>query len=343
MGHDLLVIAPQGGAREFEGVPVLGIPTVSVRMIYGGKPWGMPLPRVVRYLDHFRPDVIHALNPFVLGWAAVMGAARRNYPLVASYHTNIAQYADFYHLGLTKPLIWKVVRFLHSRAQVNLVTSEQVQRDLAAHHIANVYIWRRGVDREVFHPRYRSQAMRERLTDGHGDRRIAIFVGRIALEKNLDRLLPMFQRIPNLHLAMVGDGPARALTEQQFRHTPTTFLGPLLGQDLSAAYASADFFVFPSTHDTLGLVLLEAMASGLPIVAADTPVAHELLDGSGAGTLFVPEEEGSLAAAVNSLLQQDLGGLSQRVRQEAERWDWQASTQELLAFYEVAQKKVRPR
>lgn len=343
MGHDLLVIAPEGGAREFEGVPVLGVPTVSVRMIYGGKPWGMPLPRVVRYLDHFRPDVIHALNPFVLGWAAVLGAARRSYPLVASYHTNIAQYADFYHLGLTKPLIWRLVHFLHSHAQVNLATSKQVQRELTEHRITNVYIWRRGVDRDVFHPRYRSRAMRDRLTNGHGDRRIAIFVGRIALEKSLDRLLPMFQRTHNVHLAVVGDGPARAIAEQQFRHTPTTFVGPLLGADLSAAYASADFFVFPSTHDTLGLVLLEAMASGLPIVAADTPVAHELLDESGAGTLFVPEKEGSLAAALNSLLQQDLDALSQRVRREAERWDWHASTQELLAFYAVAQKRARHR
>ncbi len=340
MRHDMLIIAPEGGASDFEGIPVIGVPTVSLQMIYGGKPWGMPLPRVVHYLDRFRPDVVHAVNPFVLGWAAVMGSARRGYPLVASYHTNIAEYADFYHLGVTKPLIWVALRMLHNRAQVNLVTSQKVQRELDQNGIACVNVWRRGVDLDHFHPDHRSEAMRERLTNGHADRIIALSVGRVALEKGLDRLHALFDQ-PGVHLAVVGDGPARAQLQQQFAGTPTTFVGPLLGPALAEAYASADFFVFPSTHDTLGLVLLEAMASGLPIVAADAPPTHELVDGSGAGTLFVPEQEGSLSQAVASLLRQDRAGLSQRARREAERWGWPESTRELLSFYEAARQKVR--
>ncbi len=342
MHHEMMVIAPEGGAPEFEGVPVIGVPTISLRMIYGGKPWGMPLPRVVHYLDRFRPDVVHAVNPFVLGWAAVMGSVRRGYPLVASYHTNIAEYANFYHLGMTKPLIWVALRMLHNRAQINLATSEKVRRELDQNGIVSVKLWRRGVDLEHFHPSRRSAAMRDRLTDGHGDRVIALSVGRVALEKGLDRLLPLFRR-PDIHLAIVGDGPARAQLQQQFRGTPTTFVGPLLGEELATAYASADFFVFPSTLDTLGLVLLEAMASGLPIVAADAPPTHELVDGSGAGTLFVPEEEGSLNRAVDALLEKDRADLSERARREAERWGWQESAKELVSYYEAARRKVRPR
>jgi glycosyltransferase involved in cell wall biosynthesis len=339
--HDMLVIAPEGGASEFEGIPVVGVPTVSLQMIYGGKPWGIPLPRVVHYLDRFKPDVVHAVNPFVLGWAAVIGSQRRRYPLVASYHTNIAEYADFYHLGVTKPAIWVALRMLHNRAQVNLATSLKVKRELHENGIRCVEVWRRGVDLDHFHPGHRDPAMRERLTGGHADRVIALSVGRVALEKSLEHLIPLARR-KDVHLSIVGDGPARTHYQEQFSGTPTTFVGPLLGEDLARAYASADFFVFPSTHDTLGLVLLEAMASGLPIVAAEAPPTHELVDESGAGVLFLPGEPGSLDHAVDELLRRDAKDMSWRARHEAERWGWQESTEQLIGFYETARRKVRP-
>ncbi len=340
--HDLMVIAPEGGPPDFEGIPVVGVPTVRLQMIYGGKPWGIPLPRVVHYLDRFKPDVVHAVNPFVLGWAAVIGSQHRRYPLVASYHTNIAEYAEFYHLGITKPAIWVALRMLHNRAQVNLATSLRVKRELDENGIHAVEVWRRGVDLDRFNPSQRDRAMREQLTDGHPERVIALTVGRVALEKSLDRLLPIARR-SDVHLAIVGDGPARDHYQHEFAGTPTTFAGPLLGDDLSRAYASADFFVFPSTHDTLGLVLLEAMASGLPIVAAEAPPTHELVDESGAGVLFLPHESGSLSHAVDDLLSRDAKDMAWRARHEAERWGWQESTEQLLGFYEAARRKVRPR
>lgn len=334
MGHDLLIIAPEGGEPTFEGIPVIGVPTVSVRFIYDGKPWGLPLPRVLKFLDDFHPDLVHVVNPFVLGVAGVWGAVKRRYPLVASYHTNIARYAEFYHLGASKPLIWAILRSLHNRAQINLATSMAVQQELSDHGILRVDLWRRGVDLDQFDPQRRSARMRQRMTDGHPDRLIAVYVGRLALEKGLNRLNGIFAGHPDLHLCLVGDGPARAQLAEGFRGQPVTFMGTMHGSDLAEAYASADFFIFPSTTETLGLVLLEAMASGLPIVAAEARPTHELVDQSGAGALFSSEDRHGLSKAVGEILQQDLAVLSHKARKEAERWGWSVPTAELVEMYQ---------
>lgn len=335
MGHDLLVIAPRGGAPIFEGIPVRDVPNVSVRFIYGGKPWGMPLPRIGHYIREFNPDIVHAVNPFVIGWGGVLSAVSQGRPLVASYHTNIARYAEFYHLGFTKPAIWACLRALHNRASLNLATSETVRQELIDQRIRNVRVWTRGVDLDLFNPAKRSEAMRRHLTHDHPERMIALSVGRIALEKGLERLPALFASNPNLHLAFVGDGPAReSLENNLFRDTPTSFIGTLHGEELAIAYASADVFVFPSTTDTLGLVLLEAMASGLPIIAAESRPTHELVDQSGAGLLFHVNEPESIGGLVNELMHSaQREELSRRARREAERWGWHVPTVELVDWY----------
>jgi glycosyltransferase involved in cell wall biosynthesis len=132
----------------------------------------------------------------------------------------------------------------------------------------------------------------------------------------------------------VGDGPARKYLEQLYTGTPTTFVGTLHDEELAAAYASADVFVFPSTTDTLGLVLLEAMASGLPIIAAESPPTHELTDQSGAGLLFHPDHPDTIGQRVNELMHSaKRGELSRRARHEADRWGWRVPTAELVEWY----------
>lgn len=334
MGHELLVIAPRGGEAMFEGIPVRDVPNVSVGFIYGGKPWGMPLPRIGHYIREFNPDIVHAVNPFVIGWGGVLSAVGQGRPLVASYHTNIARYAEFYHLGFTKPAIWACLRALHNRADLNLATSEAVRQELIEQNIKNVRVWTRGVDLQLFSPSKRTEAMRNRLTDGHPDRMIALSVGRVALEKGLDRLPALFEANPNLHLSFVGDGPAKGSLQELYRHKPTTFMGTLHGEELAEAYASADVFVFPSTTDTLGLVLLEAMASGLPIIAAESQPTHELTDQSGAGLLFHADRPETIGERVHELMHSARREeLSRRARHEAERWGWRLPTVELVNWY----------
>lgn len=334
-GHTVLIIAPRGGGSSFEGMAVKDVPNFSIFFVYGGKPWGLPLPRVGAFLKAFQPDVVHVVNPGFLGMAGVYAARRLHIPLVESYHTDIAQYAAIYHFGLAKPVIWQLLRIMHNRAAVNLAVSESVKAELEAHHFQRVQVWKRGVDLTLFHPARQSPQMRSLLTNGHPEKILALYVGRIAREKGLYRLRGIFALNPSIHLALVGEGPALAEVRQIFEDTPTTFVGKLLGTDLAAAYASADLFVFPSTTETLGLVLLEAMASGLPVVAAASGPTHELIDPSGAGLLFPANKPEHIGMLIKDLVH---GGIplhvrSGRARAEAEKWGWDRSTEDLITFY----------
>lgn len=345
MGHTVLIIAPRGGGSVFEGIPVRDVPTFSLFFIYGGKPWGIPLPRVTAFLEEFGPDVVHVVNPGFLGIAGVYAATRLRIPLVESYHTDIAKYASIYHFGFAKPAIWGILRAMHNRASVNLAVSQGVKQEMEAHHFRRVQVWKRGVDLELFRPSRSTARMRAMLTGGHPDCILALYVGRIAAEKGIYRLNDIFFLNPRLRLAIVGEGPAMPGLQHLFRNTRTIFLGKLLGTALAEAYASADLFVFPSTTETLGLVLLEAMASGLPVAAAESPPTHELIDPSGAGLLFSPGQPHRLGEIVRELVDGEipLHVRSVRARQEAAKWGWDRSTEDLLEFYRQAVQYQRER
>jgi glycosyltransferase involved in cell wall biosynthesis len=339
-GHQVLVVAPTvSGPRdraEPAGATVLQVPSVGLPFIYGGQPWGLPLPRVVGMLDRFAPDLVHAVCPTLLGWAGVLHARVRRLPLVCSYHTHVARYTHYYHLGFAERPVWALIRRAHRHAHVNLAASEASREELQAHGVRDVGVWQGGVDLGLFHPRHGSGAMRRRLTGGHPERRLCLYVGRLAPEKGIERLLPLAAPGSDRHLALVGDGPGTADLEQAFAGTQTTFAGRLVGRELAAAYASADVFVFPSTTDTLGLVVLEAMASGLPVVAARTPASRDLLDRAPAGGLFEPDEPRSLLAGVQRWLHApvDRRRLADCARGQVVTWE--RATADLLAAYERA-------
>jgi glycosyltransferase involved in cell wall biosynthesis len=321
-GHEVLVVAPHvsgtGDWSEPAGATVRHVPSVGLPFIYGGQPWGLPLPRVVGLLDRFAPDLIHAVCPTLLGWAGVLHARLRGLPLVCSYHTHVARYAHYYHLGFAERSVWALIRRAHRQAHVNLAASEESRDELQAHGVRDVGVWRGGVDLGLFHPREASAEIRHRLTGGHPERRLCIYVGRLAAEKGVDRLLPL------------------AALEQVFAGAQATFPGRLRGRDLAAAYASADVFVFPSTTDTLGLVMLEAMASGLPVVAAHTPASRSLLDRAPAGGLFEPGDTEGLVATVRRWLGAPVD--RRHLAEEARRTvgTWGSATSELLTEYQRA-------
>ena len=334
-GHQVLVVAPtvSGAADRASpaGATVRHVPSVGLPFIYGGQPWGLPLPRVVRLLDEFRPEIVHAVCPVLLGWAGVLHAQRRRLPLVCSYHTHVARYAHYYRLGFAERPVWAIVRRAHRSAHVNLAASEASRDELQAQGVRDVGVWPGGVDLGLFHPKHASASMRRRLTGGHPERRLCLYVGRLAAEKGVDRLRPLASG--NRHLALVGDGPARADLERMFAGAQATIPGPLAGRELAAAYASADVFVFPSTTDTLGLVLLEAMASGLPVVAARTPAAADLIGRAPAGSLFEPDDAAGMIAAVQRWL--DAPAPRPQLADAARRQviTWRLATDELLAAY----------
>jgi glycosyltransferase involved in cell wall biosynthesis len=199
-------------------------------------------------------------------------------------------------------------------------------------------LWPQGVDARRFHPDKASEGWRERLSDGHPGDRLLLYVGRLAPEKGIERLKAILREVPGTRLAIVGDGPARGDLELEFAGTPATFTGILQGEELASAYASADAFLFPSTTDTLGLAMLEALASGLPVVAARGGGSHEIVSEEENGLLYEANSSSSLVAAVRRLFSDEgfLAALARRARATAEERDWGSSTRTLRGYYEQA-------
>lgn len=339
-GHEVAVIAPDLGVHHCCGgaVPIYGIPAYTMPL-YKARKWGVPSPKVGRIMKEFDPDLVHVAMPVLIGLAGIYNAKKQKRALVASYHTHLGKYLSYY--GLDYPIahkaLWGVERFIHNQASLNLCTSESVRKELEEHGFHNVKVLRRGVDTEGRHPRFRDAAMYKRLSGGENDKKILIFVGRLAPEKEIDRLLPLMQKRSDIRLAIVGDGPDRERLEELFADTATLFTGFLHGEELSKAYASADAFIFPSVSETLGLVILEAMASGLPVLAARSgPTLEQIRDGEN-GLLFDVDGPQSLEAAVDQLEDSVLmDAIRAQVRKEAEAYAWPNTSAELFRHYEKA-------
>lgn len=336
-GDEVLVIAPErrGLPSDHCGARVVGAPSVPLP-VYREFRLGLPLTAGIdAVISDFHPDIIHVVNPAVLGLAGFSYARRHGTPVMASYHTHLATYAHRYGVGFLAPVIWRYVRWLHNQAQLNLCTSRPVQDVLNERGLPRVALWAPGVDSVLFSPERRTAAMRVRLTGGQPAETLLLYVGRLATEKSLEWLAPALAELPGCHLALVGKGPARQQLEAAFTGLPVTFVGPLHGEELATAYASADIFAFPSCTETLGLAAIEAMAAGLPVVGAGRGgVPYVVRDGE-TGLLFDPDAPGDLVRALRALvadaaLREQMGRAGRR---RAEGWSWAASTAGLRDYY----------
>jgi glycosyltransferase involved in cell wall biosynthesis len=267
----------------------------------------LPRPAVSEALEQFRPDLVHVVNPAVLGLGGIWLAKSRNLPLVASYHTHLPKYLEHYGMGMLEPLLWELLKAAHNQASLNLCTSTAMVSELAAKGIQHTALWQRGVDTDLFRPELRNESMRARLHGPYDDTgNLLLYIGRLSAEKQIERIRPVLEAMPQTRLALVGDGPHRHQLERCFEGTPTTFVGYLAGQDLASAYACGDAFLFPSSTETLGLVLLEAMAAGCPVVGADRGGIPDIVSDGENGCLYDPDQPHSLTTAVQRL--QEGGG-----------------------------------
>jgi glycosyltransferase involved in cell wall biosynthesis len=210
-----------------------------------------------------------------------------------------------------------------------------IQQDMLRMGVHNVGLWRRGVDAEKFNPRFRSAEMRQRLSGGHPDDPILLYVGRLSSEKRLEMLKPVLEQIPNVRLALVGDGPAREDLQTAFAGTPTTFVGYLKGEALSQAYASADVFVFPSALETFGLVVVEAMAAGLPVVASRVGGIPDVVEEGITGYTFEVGDTAGLIDGVRRIISQPerIAAMGRDARAFAETQSWPAMMDEVIGLY----------
>ena len=334
-GHQVLVISPDGGIKEYKGAKVYGVSGIPLPL-YPELKLAIPRPTIKIVLEKFKPDLIHVVNPAVLGLGGIYYAKVLNIPLVASYHTHLPQYLHHYGLGALEGLLWELLKLGHNQAQLNLCTSTAMVETLVDHGIERVDLWQRGVDTEMFQPHLVSKQMRSRLSQGHPDAPLLLYVGRVSAEKQIDEIKPVLEEIPSARLAIVGDGPHREAMETHFAETNTHFVGYLQGLELAAAFASSDAFIFPSRTETLGLVLLEAMAAGCPVVAARSGGIPDIVTDAVNGYLFDPTDARGAVVATQKLLAatEERELLRQNARQEAEKWGWSAATKQLVTYYE---------
>ena len=334
-GDEVLVFCPEGGLKEYKGAKIHGVSGMPLPL-YPELKLAFPRPSVGIALEKFNPDVIHVVNPAFLGLGGIYYAKNLNIPLVASYHTHLPQYLQHYGLGSLEGVLWELLKLAHNQAELNLCTSTAMVEELVTRGIERVDLWQRGVDTDMFQPHLSCNKMRDRLSQGYADAPLLLYVGRVSPEKQIDRIKLVLEEIPGSRLAIVGDGPAKEELEAHFTGTATHFVGYLHGLELAAAYASADAFLFPSATETLGLVLLEAMAAGCPVVAARSGGIPDIVTDGVNGYLFEPDDPQGAIAATQRLLaaKQEREELRENARLEAEKWGWNAATCQLQDFYQ---------
>ncbi len=300
LGHRVEMIAP----GDFRTVPCPTYPEIRLAL------W--PRRHIARRLEEIRPDAIHIATEGPLGHAARAHCKAHHLPFSTAYHTRFPEYiAERFSCPLA--LSYAILRRFHAPASSVMVATRSIADDLTARGFRNIRHWSRGVDLDLFKPR--PGDFPETLRDL--PRPIHLYVGRIAVEKNIEAFLAL--DLPGTKL-VVGDGPQRAALQRRF--PKTVFVGAKQGTELAQHYAAADVFVFPSLTDTFGLVVLEALASGVPVAAFPVAGPRDVLGDSGAGAL-----DWDLGRAVR----QALAVPTDRCRAHAETFSWQAATGQFLA------------
>ncbi|MGE3271912.1 MAG: glycosyltransferase family 4 protein [Chloroflexota bacterium] len=340
-GCEPLVVAPRGNTTRLPGVRVLGATSVpfplypEVRLAVMG-------PGIGQHLDRFQPDVVHLVGPVVNGTSGLLYAQSRGLPVLASFHTNLAHYTRHYSLGWLEAWVWRALRTIHNRCSLTLCPSHAVLGELRARGFQRLRYWSRGVDTQQFSPVHASAEWRARLGVPPGVP-VLLYVGRLAREKRVADLAPLMRSLGGAHLVLIGDGPARAELEQAFAGLPVSFTGYLRGPKLAEAYASADLFVFPSDSESFGNVVLEAMASGLPVVAPAAGGVSDLVQHGVTGQLFTPTDADDLLTAVR-LYVRDAGARRQHglaAREAAQARTWSRQQQLLLTHYAAVMHERR--
>lgn len=288
-------------------------------------------------LDRFRPDLVHVVSPTPLGVYGLRYAQRRRIPAVTSYHTRFVSYFPYYGLRGWEDLAWAYLRWFHNQFACTYAPSPSAERELRERGVREVEVWSRGIDVAGFSVDHRSSVLRAHL-DADA-RPILLYTGRLVREKDLSDLVAACELLRGRGVAfrpvLVGDGPMR--DELTARLPEAVFPGFRSGGELARWYASADIFVFPSTTETFGNVILEAFASGLPVVAAASGGALDLVQPGVNGVLARPNDPGHLADRIEFLLREPAYArwLGKHARENARAYDWTEVNGRLLDSYRI--------
>ena len=320
-GYEVELITP----ARFLTVPMPGYDSIRLAVAprFGAR----------RILGEFRPDIVHIATEGPIGWSGRSWCKAHGVPFTSAFHTRFPDYAAV-RTGLRAERFWPVMRRFHAPSRAVLAATETLAAELAGRGIERVRPWSRGIDRWQFHPKHQPHPAMADLP-----RPILLNVGRVAVEKNLESFLAL--DCPGSKV-VVGDGPDRARLEA--RYPDVVFLGSLAGEELASAYCAADCFVFPSRTDTFGLVVIEALACGVPVAAY--PVAGPLdivgVNGRGPQDDFpatVGALDDDLRTAVARALQLD----PLAAAAYGARFTWEAATDQFIVALDNALRQATPR
>jgi glycosyltransferase involved in cell wall biosynthesis len=296
-GHRVEVISPD----RFYSLPCPTYPEIRLALARTGSVGAM--------LEEFRPNAIHLATEGPLCVAARRWCLRHDMPFTTAYHTQFPDYVSA-RSGVPAEWIWRYIRWFHSPSQAILASTPSIRESLIAHGLTKVKHWGRGVDLDNFHPGIDPHPAMRGLAGP-----VQLYVGRVAVEKNIEAFLKSSH--PGTKV-IVGDGPARASLEARFRDAQ--FLGPMFGPELASAYNAADVFVFPSRTDTFGLVMIEALACGVPVAAY--PV-------TGPVDVLTPET-GAMDTDLTRAIGSALGKDPQACAAYGRSFTWEASARQFL-------------
>eukprot|EP00184_Porphyridium_aerugineum_P003264 CAMPEP_0184699336 /NCGR_PEP_ID=MMETSP0313-20130426/5645_1 /TAXON_ID=2792 /ORGANISM="Porphyridium aerugineum, Strain SAG 1380-2" /LENGTH=459 /DNA_ID=CAMNT_0027158409 /DNA_START=79 /DNA_END=1455 /DNA_ORIENTATION=+ len=325
-GDEVIVITPDNSPdapKEFEGAKIINISGFTfplykhITMSFGINNG------VYTALKNFQPDIVHVSTPGLLVFSTMLYCRLLRLPVLFSYHTHLPVYAKSYGFGFLEWLAWWFIRFVHNRADATLATSPQLCNELCQNGVERVGLWRKGVDTDIFSPQFRSEKMRNEMSDGHPEDPLLVYVGRLGAEKNLSMLVPIFDQIPDARLCIVGNGPIRESLQAEFGSRKVKFLGQRTGFELSQAFASGDLFIMPSESETLGFVVMESMASGVPVVGARAGGIPDLIHDGKNGLMFEPGNVDQAVRCIRSVLddRDKYNDMVKEARSEAERWN----------------------
>lgn len=353
-GHQVLLLGPDGGIAYYAGAEVIG--TIGLPFpLYPELKLNVFRPLFMRRLKEFDPDIIHLVDPVFLGAAGLAATRLLQKPVVSSYHTNLAEYCEHFGVSLLTRLMWSYNRLIHNACSLTFCPSPSTAAKLRLQGFEHVRVWSRGVDTQFFCPERKSVEVRASWLAGRErpeTKVILLYVGRVSWEKNLGLLVRAYQTMEHehTHLVIVGDGPARLEMQEQLAGLPVTFTGYLRGQALATAYASADIFAFPSRTETFGQVVLEAMASGLPVAGLFAEGVRDLVDDGETGYLLneprLNEEErgrrycATLMQLVESKeLRTNMG---KAAAEEAQTRSWSQAMEQLMdGYWEVQDHAIK--
>jgi len=295
-GAEVAFLTPE----RFRSFPMPTYPEIRLSVAW-------PL-RVARMIEQAKPTHVHIATEGPIGLATRLACGWQERAFTTSYHTRFPEYVSA-RTPIPEAWSYRVLRWFHRGSRAMMVSTPSLERDLTQRGFRNIVRWTRGVDTALFRPRP------ERVLDAPSP--IFLYVGRVAVEKNLEAFLSL--DLPGTKV-VVGDGPARGELEEKYREA--RFLGALTGEDLARVYASSDAFVFPSLTDTFGIVLLEALASGLPVAAFPVTGPADVIGSSGCGVLKADLREAALEA---------LDIPRERCRAYGESFTWQESARQFFS------------